>query len=81
MVKGPTEKFMRAAGVEPSTDGVLSLYDGLLDGVVVDVVDEEPAGAVTARSLPTLMSARETRRSVATAVLELAASLRGERPE
>lgn len=36
VVKGPTDPFMRAAGVEPTVAGVADLYAGLLDGLVAD---------------------------------------------
>ena len=42
VVKGPTEKFMRAAGHEPSIAGVADAYEGVIDGLVVDADDPVP---------------------------------------
>jgi LPPG:FO 2-phospho-L-lactate transferase len=36
VLKGPTDPFMRAAGVEPTAAGVARLYDGVIDGLVAD---------------------------------------------
>jgi LPPG:FO 2-phospho-L-lactate transferase len=75
-LKGPTEKFMRAAGVEPSTAGVASLYKGLIDALLVDAADpSEPPPGVRVWKRPTLMSNAESRRAVAEEVLGLAAEL------
>jgi LPPG:FO 2-phospho-L-lactate transferase len=75
-VKGPTEKFMRAAGVEASTAGVASLYEGLIDGLLMDDGDPAPpAAGIRIRAHPTLMRDAESRRAVAEQVLELAGQL------
>ncbi|MGH2982284.1 MAG: 2-phospho-L-lactate transferase, partial [Solirubrobacterales bacterium] len=42
IVKGPTEKFMRAVGRPSTAAGVAGLYEGLLDGMVVDEGDPDP---------------------------------------
>jgi LPPG:FO 2-phospho-L-lactate transferase len=36
VVKGPTDPFLRAAGVEPSAAGVAAHYDDVIDGYVAD---------------------------------------------
>jgi LPPG:FO 2-phospho-L-lactate transferase len=36
VVKGPTDPFMRAAGVEPGPAGVVELYGDVIDGLVAD---------------------------------------------
>ncbi len=77
VVKGPTEKFMRAIGREPSAAGVAAAYAGLIDGLIVDAADPEPAPAsVPCRAIDTLMNSDESRRRVALAALELCAELR-----
>jgi LPPG:FO 2-phospho-L-lactate transferase len=35
-VKGPTTPFLRAAGVEPTVEGVAELYADVIDGLVAD---------------------------------------------
>ncbi|MBA2522263.1 MAG: 2-phospho-L-lactate transferase [Solirubrobacterales bacterium] len=78
VIKGPTAKFMRAAGQEESASGVAAAYAGLIDAFVVDSDDPapDPAGIETVR-LPTLMSDPAGRVDVARGVLEYAAGLRG----
>jgi LPPG:FO 2-phospho-L-lactate transferase len=62
-VKGPTEPFMRHAGLEPGLPGVLRAYDGLLDGVVCDeeLVDTD----VPVLTMDTLMDTPDGRLNVA----------------
>ena len=78
VVKGPTEKFMRAAGHEPSIAGVADAYRGVIDALVVDADDPapDPDGVPTTR-LPTLMDSPERRESVARDVLDWARTLAG----
>lgn len=71
-VKGPTEGFMRWAGVEPSSAGVAQLYGDVLDGFVAD----ERIDGITTLQTDTLMSDPEARRRVATETLEFARALR-----
>jgi len=75
-IKGPTERFMRAIGQEPSAAGVSAAYADLLDGLVVDAGDPEPPPEGT-RSLvvPTLMDDARSRREVAERTLALAQEL------
>lgn len=76
-VKGPTEEFLRAVGRPVDASGVASLYEGLLDGIVVDPEDPGPAVAgVTVRTAPTLMTDARTRRDLAAATLDFAGELR-----
>ncbi len=77
-VKGPTEAFMAAIGRPSTAAGVASLYEGLLDAMVVDAddPDEGPEG-VTVFSCPTLMEGAEGRRELAEQVLEFAEGLTG----
>ncbi len=78
-VKGPTEAFMGAIGRPSTAAGVASLYEGLLDAVVVDEDDPDdgPEG-IQVFSCPTLMEGAEGRRALARRVLELAATMIGE---
>jgi len=81
VVKGPTDKFMRAAGRDPSAAGVAVSYAGLIDALVVDAADPDEEIAteddLTITHFDTLMNDEESRRRVAAATLELAASLSG----
>jgi LPPG:FO 2-phospho-L-lactate transferase len=78
VIKGPTDKFMRAIGQEPSAAGVAAAYAGTIDALVVDAADPapDPQGVRTTR-LDTLMDGAARRASVARAVLDYAASLGG----
>ena len=80
VIKGPTDKFMRAAGREPSAAGVAAAYAGIIDAFVVDAADPGPDPAiegVVVTRFDTLMGDPEGRRRVAAATLELAASIGG----
>ncbi|MDC0185866.1 2-phospho-L-lactate transferase [Gammaproteobacteria bacterium] len=39
-VKGPTTKIMTELGVEPSAVSIAKHYDGLIDGLILDVLDQ-----------------------------------------
>jgi LPPG:FO 2-phospho-L-lactate transferase len=76
-VKGPTEQFMRAVGRPETAAGVASLYEGVIEAMVVDADDPDPGpGEIQVISLPTLMEGAEGRRELAERVLELARALR-----
>ena len=77
IVKGPTNRFMEALGRPCSAAGVASLYQGLVDGFVVDSGDPEPPPDTGSRPLviPTLMEGAEGRRRLAAEVLDFAAEL------
>jgi LPPG:FO 2-phospho-L-lactate transferase len=76
VVKGPTEKFMRAVGRPSNAAGVASLYDGLIDGMVVDQDDPEPApGGIETLAAQLLMDDANARNRVARVVLGFGASL------
>jgi LPPG:FO 2-phospho-L-lactate transferase len=80
VIKGPTDKFMRAAGREPSAAGVAAAYAELADAFVVDSADPGPdpeVDGVAVTRFDTLMSNADGRRRVAAATLALAASLGG----
>ena len=75
-VKGPTEAFIEALGRPVNAEGVASLYEGLLDGMVVDDRDPgpDPPGIATIR-VPTMMSGPDERRKLAEQTLEFARGL------
>jgi len=76
VVKGPTEKFMRAVGRPSSAAGVASLYEGVIDGMVVDQDDPEPAPAgIEILAAQLLMDDANARNRVARVVLGFGASL------
>ena len=75
-VKGPTEAFMQAIGRPVSAAGVASLYEGLLDALVVDEGDPDPPPAEPRTLLcPTLMDGAAGREKLAERVLGLAREL------
>jgi LPPG:FO 2-phospho-L-lactate transferase len=76
VIKGPTDKFMRAVGEEPTAAGVAAAYQGLIDGLVVDSGDPDPPPeSVPTLVIPTLMDDVASRREVAERTLEFARSL------
>jgi LPPG:FO 2-phospho-L-lactate transferase len=76
VVKGPTDRFMRALGRPTTAAGVASLYAGLIDAMVVDDGDPDPApGEIPTLAAATLMEGAGGRARVARIVLDYAASL------
>lgn len=78
VVKGPTEPFMRAAGLEPSAAGIAATYGDVAGGLIVDAADPGPnpdVGDLAVRRLDTLMEGEAGRRRVAEATLDFAAVL------
>ncbi len=76
-VKGPTEQFMRAVNRPSTAAGVASLYEGVIEAMVVDADDPDPGpDGVRVLSCPTLMKGAEGRRELAERVLEFAQMLR-----
>jgi LPPG:FO 2-phospho-L-lactate transferase len=76
VVKGPTERFMKAVGRPSTAAGVASLYGGLIDAMVVDEGDPSPPPTeIPTLSAPTLMEGAAGRARVARIVLDYAASL------
>lgn len=77
-VKGPTEAFMAAVGRPVSAAGVATLYQGLLDWMVVDEGDPDPPPEdLPALACPTLMRDAAGRRALAGRVLDWARELTG----
>jgi LPPG:FO 2-phospho-L-lactate transferase len=76
VVKGPTDRFMRALSRPTTATGVASLYAGLIDGMVVDEGDPDPPPAeVATLTAPTLMEGAGGRARVARIVLDYADTL------
>ncbi len=76
VVKGPTAEFMRALGRPVTAAGVAGLYEGLLDGMVVDVGDPDPPPeGIKTLAAPLLMDTAKSRKRVARVVLGFGASL------
>ena len=75
-VKGPTEKFMEALRRPSTAAGVASLYEGVIQAMVVDA-DDPDAGPeqVQVLSCPTLMEGAGGRRELAERVLEFAGAV------
>jgi LPPG:FO 2-phospho-L-lactate transferase len=76
VVKGPTDTFMRAVGRPSTAAGVASLYRGLVDGMVCDSDDPDPApDEIRVVSCLTLMTGEEGRRALALQTLDFANGL------
>jgi len=72
-VKGPTEPFMKHAGLPLGPAGVIAAYGDVLDGLVSDQpLDDSPVPVLVT---DTLMGDADGRRRVATQTLEFAAGL------
>ncbi|MDQ3676934.1 MAG: 2-phospho-L-lactate transferase [Actinomycetota bacterium] len=71
VLKGPTEPFMRWAGLSLDADGIAACYEGLLDGIVAD----EPCEALPVLRIDTLMSDAQGRRRLAAETLRFAEAL------
>jgi LPPG:FO 2-phospho-L-lactate transferase len=73
VLKGPTDLFMQWAGHPLSADGIVSHYEGLIDGLVSD----ERASGVPTLETDVEMADESSRRRVALETLVFAAALRG----
>jgi LPPG:FO 2-phospho-L-lactate transferase len=74
-LKGPTEAFLRGLGRPVSAAGVASLYEGLLDGMVIDPEEPEPPEGVELLTVPTVMADAAQRRELAERTLDFARDL------
>jgi LPPG:FO 2-phospho-L-lactate transferase len=74
-LKGPTESFLRGLGRPVSAAGVASLYQGMLDGMVIDPDEPEPPQGIELVTSPTLMRDRSQRRGLAERTLGFARGL------
>jgi LPPG:FO 2-phospho-L-lactate transferase len=76
VIKGPTDKFMRAMEREPSASGVAVAYAAVADALVVDAADPGPDPDVLPTTrIGTLMDSDAKRAEVGRAVLDYALSL------
>ena len=76
VVKGPTDRFMRALGRPTTAAGVASLYAGLIDAMVVDEGDPDPPPAeIATLATQTLMEGASGRARLARIVLDYADTL------
>ena len=72
-VKGPTDAFVASLGRPVSAAGVATLYEGVIDAMIVDEGDPDPGpGGIRVLSCPTLMQGAAGRRALAERVLEFA---------
>jgi LPPG:FO 2-phospho-L-lactate transferase len=83
-LRGPADRIFRSLGSEPSALGVArhyqDRYPGVLDGLVIDPIDEHDAQAIEDSGLAvlttdTIMRSDDDRARLAAAVLEFARSL------
>ncbi len=72
VLKGPTVEFMRWSGEPLSSDGIVSTYRGLLDGLVAD----QPAAGPPVLETDVLMDGESGRRALAARTLEFTLGLR-----
>jgi len=73
-IKGPAAKIMKELGVQPSVTGVAAHYRGLIDGLVIDTVDdghvaEIQAMAIAAKVTGTVMRSIDDRVALAQSCL------------
>jgi LPPG:FO 2-phospho-L-lactate transferase len=83
-LKGPAADMLETLGHEVSALGVARLYDGLIDGFVIDEVDRELAPAIELMGIrvlvtATVMGGEADRRRLASEVLDFTGSLLSER--
>jgi LPPG:FO 2-phospho-L-lactate transferase len=74
-LKGPTEAFLRGLGRPVSAAGVASLYQGLLDGMVIDPDEPDPPEGIELLTAPTVMGGAPQRRELAERTLAFARGL------
>jgi LPPG:FO 2-phospho-L-lactate transferase len=75
VLKGPTEPFLAWAGQPLSSDGIATLYEGVIDGLLAD----SPTGKVAYHEADVLMDDATGRRRVAEESLHFADALAGSR--
>jgi LPPG:FO 2-phospho-L-lactate transferase len=74
-LKGPTEAFLRGLGRPVSAAGVASLYQGLLDGMVIDPDEPDPPEGIELLTAPTVMGGAPQRLELAERTLAFARGL------
>jgi LPPG:FO 2-phospho-L-lactate transferase len=73
-IKGPAAKIMQELGVQPSVTGVAAHYRGVIDGLVIDTIDEVHVADIQAMGIATnvtgtVMRSIEDRKSLAQSCL------------
>lgn len=81
-LRGPADRMLRTLGHEVSAYGVAALYQGLIQGMVIDEVDAHLASRIEALGMrvlvaPTIMSDLSVRETLARQVLAFCADLAG----
>jgi LPPG:FO 2-phospho-L-lactate transferase len=76
-VKGPADKLMRELGLDITPSGLVRYYDGLLDGLVMDVADRDQSrvGDVSVLVTQTLMQTGEAKTRLAGEILSWVGSI------
>lgn len=75
-VKGPAEKLMRELNLDISPRGLEAYYGGMLDGLVIDIVDrDQPQPEAAVLVTPTFMQSQEDKVRLAGTVIEWVGSL------
>lgn len=74
-VKGPAAKIFAELGLEPTPAGLVSCYDGLLDGLVIDHADAALGNPVRSLVTDTLMRDRDDQLRLARQILDFTATL------
>ncbi len=78
-IKGPTTKIMAELGVPADNAAIARHYEGLIDGLIVDLSDAGAApGGVAIHATPTLMRSLADRDALAAETLAFAARLRAQ---
>jgi LPPG:FO 2-phospho-L-lactate transferase len=80
-LKGPADRMLAGLGHDVSAAGVAALYQGLIDGMVIDEQDEVLAPRIEAMGMrvlvtETVMGGADDRRRLATEVMAFSKSLR-----
>jgi LPPG:FO 2-phospho-L-lactate transferase len=55
-LKGPADKMLRSLGYEVSSVGVAQMYEGIVDGFVVDRLDEQEGARISALGMRVLVT-------------------------
>ncbi|MDQ6693926.1 MAG: 2-phospho-L-lactate transferase [Chloroflexota bacterium] len=79
-LKGPAADMLKTLGYEVSPVGVAQVYKGIIDGMVIDKVDERSAAPIRAMGIAvevadTIMTTQESRAELAHVALRLCESL------
>ncbi|WP_078429261.1 2-phospho-L-lactate transferase [Alkalihalobacterium alkalinitrilicum] len=81
VIKGPADRMMRDMNIEVSPIGIADFYEGLLDGIVIDFLDEQYSDKLQKRGLgvlvtDTIMDSDEKKERLSNQVVEFAADVK-----